>query len=189
MRLENAHTLRADPASRGGRARRNVELTSAQAARCGESSPASTSGAPLCCTASPVAARPRCTAGRGGGARARGARPSSWCRDSPHAQTAGRFVERFGDPSRSCTHACPRASATTRVAHAQARSAAVRRSALGRVRSFDDLGLIVIDEEQRRVLQAGGGPALRRPLVAERRAALEGALLVTGSATPRPEAS
>ena len=52
---------------------------------------------------------------------------------------------------------------------------------------FDDLGLIIVDEEHDGSYKQEGDPRYDARAVAERRAAEEGALLVAGSATPRPE--
>ena len=52
---------------------------------------------------------------------------------------------------------------------------------------FDDLGLIVIDEEHDSSYKQEGDPRYDARVVAERRAAEEGAVLLAGSATPRPE--
>jgi primosomal protein N' (replication factor Y) len=52
---------------------------------------------------------------------------------------------------------------------------------------FDDLGLIIVDEEHDGSYKQEGDPRYDARTVAERRAAEEGALLVVGSATPRPE--
>jgi primosomal protein N' (replication factor Y) len=50
-----------------------------------------------------------------------------------------------------------------------------------------DLGLIVIDEEHDSSYKQEGDPRYDARLVAERRAATSGAVLLAGSATPRPE--
>jgi primosomal protein N' (replication factor Y) len=52
---------------------------------------------------------------------------------------------------------------------------------------FDDLGLIIVDEEHDGSYKQEGDPRYDAREVAERRAADEGALLVAGTATPRPE--
>ena len=103
-------------------------------------------------------------------------------------QTAGRFVERFGDAvavMHSRLSARERYDEWWRMRRGEARLCVGPRSAV--FAPFDDLGLIVIDEEHDGSYKQEGDPRYDARLVAERRAALEGALLVAGSATPRPE--
>jgi primosomal protein N' (replication factor Y) len=103
-------------------------------------------------------------------------------------QTAGRFVERFGDAvavMHSRLSARERYDEWWRMRRGEARLCVGPRSAV--FAPFDDLGLIVIDEEHDGSYKQEGDPRYDARLVAERRSALEGALLVTGSATPRPE--
>jgi primosomal protein N' (replication factor Y) (superfamily II helicase) len=52
---------------------------------------------------------------------------------------------------------------------------------------FDDLGLIIVDEEHDGSYKQEGDPRYDARAVAERRAGDAGALLLVGSATPRPE--
>jgi primosomal protein N' (replication factor Y) (superfamily II helicase) len=103
-------------------------------------------------------------------------------------QTAGRFVERFGD-SVAVVHsqlsARERYDEWWRMRRGDARVCVGPRSAV--FAPFDDLGLIVIDEEHDGSYKQEGDPRYDARLVAARRAAEEGALLVVGSATPRPE--
>ena len=106
-------------------------------------------------------------------------------------QTAGRFVERFGDAV-AVMHS--RLTARERYdewcAHAPRRGARVRGTALGRVRAVCRPGADRGRRGARLVLQAGGRPALRRPRAWPSAAPREeGAVLLAGSATPRPEAS
>jgi primosomal protein N' (replication factor Y) len=103
-------------------------------------------------------------------------------------QTAGRFVERFGDGVavvHSRLGARERYDEWWRMRRGEARVCVGPRSAV--FAPFDDLGLIVIDEEHDSSYKQEGDPRYDARLVAERRAAREGALLVAGSATPRPE--
>jgi primosomal protein N' (replication factor Y) (superfamily II helicase) len=103
-------------------------------------------------------------------------------------QTAGRFVERFGD-SVAVMHSrlSPRERYDEwwRMRRGEARVCVGPRSAV--FAPFTDLGLIVVDEEHDGSYKQEGDPRYDARVVAERRAALEGALLVAGSATPRPE--
>jgi primosomal protein N' (replication factor Y) (superfamily II helicase) len=103
-------------------------------------------------------------------------------------QTAGRFVERFGD-SVAVMHSrlSPRERYDEwwRMRRGEARVCVGPRSAV--FAPFDDLGLVVIDEEHDGSYKQEGDPRYDARVVAERRAALEGAVLLAGSATPRPE--
>jgi primosomal protein N' (replication factor Y) (superfamily II helicase) len=103
-------------------------------------------------------------------------------------QTAGRFVERFGDAvavMHSRLSPRERYDEWWRMRRGEARVCVGPRSAV--FAPFTDLGLIVLDEEHDGSYKQEGDPRYDARVVAERRAALEGALLVTGSATPRPE--
>jgi primosomal protein N' (replication factor Y) (superfamily II helicase) len=103
-------------------------------------------------------------------------------------QTASRFVERFGDAvavMHSQLTARERYDEWWRMRRGEARVCVGPRSAV--FAPFDDLGLIVVDEEHDGSYKQEGDPRYDARVVAERRAAREGALLVLGSATPRPE--
>jgi primosomal protein N' (replication factor Y) len=103
-------------------------------------------------------------------------------------QTAGRFVERFGDAvavMHSRLTGRERYDEWSRMRTGEARVCVGPRSAV--FAPFDDLGLIVVDEEHDGSYKQEGDPRYDARVVAERRAAREGALLVVGSATPRPE--
>jgi len=103
-------------------------------------------------------------------------------------QTAGRFVERFGDAvavMHSRLSPRERYDEWWRMRRGEARVCVGPRSAV--FAPFSDLGLIVIDEEHDGSYKQEGDPRYDARVVAERRAALEGALLLAGSATPRPE--
>jgi primosomal protein N' (replication factor Y) (superfamily II helicase) len=103
-------------------------------------------------------------------------------------QTAGRFVERFGDAvaiMHSQLSQRERYDEWRRMRRGEARVCVGPRSAV--FAPFDDLGLIVVDEEHDSSYKQEGDPRYDARVVAERRAALEGALLLAGSATPRPE--
>jgi primosomal protein N' (replication factor Y) (superfamily II helicase) len=103
-------------------------------------------------------------------------------------QTAGRFVERFGDSvavMHSQLTARERFDEWWRMRRGEARVCVGPRSAV--FAPFSDLGLIVIDEEHDASYKQEGDPRYDARRVAERRAGQEGALLVVGTATPRPE--
>jgi primosomal protein N' (replication factor Y) len=103
-------------------------------------------------------------------------------------QTAGRFVERFGDAvavMHSRLSPRERYDEWWRMRRGEARVCVGPRSAV--FAPFTDLGLIVVDEEHDGSYKQEGDPRYDARVVAEHRAELEGALLVAGSATPRPE--
>jgi primosomal protein N' (replication factor Y) len=103
-------------------------------------------------------------------------------------QTAGRFVERFGEQvavMHSRLSPRERYDEWWRMRRGEARVCVGPRSAV--FAPFDDLGLIVVDEEHDGSYKQEGDPRYDARAVAERRAAEEGAVLVAGSATPRPE--
>jgi primosomal protein N' (replication factor Y) len=103
-------------------------------------------------------------------------------------QTAGRFVERFGDHvavMHSRLSQRERYDEWWRMRRGEARVCVGPRSAV--FAPFDDLGLIIVDEEHDGSYKQEGDPRYDARAVAERRAADEGALLVAGTATPRPE--
>src|SRR5829696_475508 len=103
-------------------------------------------------------------------------------------QTAGRFVERFGElvaVMHSRLSQRERYNEWWRMRRGEARLCVGPRSAV--FAPFDDLGLIIVDEEHDGSYKQEGDPRYDARTVAERRAGDEGALLVAGSATPRPE--
>jgi primosomal protein N' (replication factor Y) len=103
-------------------------------------------------------------------------------------QTAGRFVERFGDSvavMHSRLSARERYDEWARMRSGEARLCVGPRSAI--FAPLPQLGLIVVDEEHDGSYKQEGDPRYDARLVAEHRAAAEGAVLVAGSATPRPE--
>jgi primosomal protein N' (replication factor Y) len=103
-------------------------------------------------------------------------------------QTAGRFVERFGEHvavMHSRLSPRERYDEWWRMRRGEARVCVGPRSAV--FAPFDDLGLIIVDEEHDGSYKQEGDPRYDARAVAERRAADQGALLLVGSATPRPE--
>jgi primosomal protein N' (replication factor Y) (superfamily II helicase) len=103
-------------------------------------------------------------------------------------QTAGRFVDRFADAvavMHSRLSRRERYDEWWRMRRGEARVCVGPRSAV--FAPFPDLGLIVVDEEHDGSYKQEGDPRYDARTVAERRAAEEGALLLAGSATPRPE--
>jgi primosomal protein N' (replication factor Y) len=103
-------------------------------------------------------------------------------------QTASRFEERFGD-SVAVVHSKlglgERYDEWQRLSRGEARVCVGPRSAV--FAPLRNLGLIVIDEEHDSAYKQEGDPRYDARRVAERRAELAGAVLVCGSATPRPE--
>jgi primosomal protein N' (replication factor Y) (superfamily II helicase) len=104
-------------------------------------------------------------------------------------QTAGRFVRRFGDRVavlHSALTARERFDEWARLRSGEARVCVGPRSAV--FAPVEDLGLIVVDEEHDPSYKQEGDPRYDARWVAERRAEGERAVLLAGTATPRPEA-
>ena len=103
-------------------------------------------------------------------------------------QTAGRFRERFGERV-AILHSKlgdrERLDEWLRLRRGQARVCVGPRSAI--FAPVSRLGLVVIDEEHDPSFKHEGDPRYDARRVAERRAAAAGAVLVCGTATPRPE--
>jgi primosomal protein N' (replication factor Y) (superfamily II helicase) len=103
-------------------------------------------------------------------------------------QTVSRFQRRFGD-SVALLHSRMAAGARydewRRLRSGEARIAVGPRSAV--FAPVSDLGLIVIDEEHDSSYKQESDPRYDARDVAARRAEISGAVLVAGSATPRPE--
>jgi primosomal protein N' (replication factor Y) len=103
-------------------------------------------------------------------------------------QTAGRFERRFGDEVailHSKLSAGERHDEWLRLRRGEARVCIGPRSAV--FAPVKNLGLIVVDEEHDGSYKQDGDPRYDARRVAERRAEQSGAVLVAGSATPRPE--
>jgi primosomal protein N' (replication factor Y) (superfamily II helicase) len=103
-------------------------------------------------------------------------------------QIVARFVARFGDTVavlHSRLSAGERHDEWTRLRAGEARVCVGPRSAV--FAPMRDLGLVVIDEEHDASYKHEGDPRYDARRVAERRAERAGAVLVAGSATPRPE--
>jgi primosomal protein N' (replication factor Y) (superfamily II helicase) len=103
-------------------------------------------------------------------------------------QTLARFRDRFGDAVALIHSALPagaRYDEWRRLRFGEARLCVGPRSAV--FAPVTDLGLIVIDEEHDASFKQEGDPRYDARHVARRRAAEAGAVLVAGSATPRPE--
>ncbi|HEY7379980.1 MAG TPA: primosomal protein N' [Gaiella sp.] len=103
-------------------------------------------------------------------------------------QTVGRFRERFGDTV-AVLHSglgdAERRDERDRVARGEARVVVGARSAV--FAPMRGVGLLVVDEEHDAAFKQGSDPRYDARTVAAKRAALEGAVAVYGSATPRPE--
>jgi primosomal protein N' (replication factor Y) len=103
-------------------------------------------------------------------------------------QTAGRFRARFGDGVailHSALTEAERRDERERVARGEARIVVGARSAV--FAPVHGLGLICVDEEHDGSYKHESDPRYDARAVAAKRAALEGAVAVYGSATPRPE--
>src|SRR5436853_3365050 len=103
-------------------------------------------------------------------------------------QTVGRFRARFGD-SVAILHSAltdaERRDERERIASGEARIVVGARSAV--FAPMRGVGLIVVDEEHDPSYKQDSDPRYDARTVAAKRAALEGAVAVYGSATPRPE--
>jgi primosomal protein N' (replication factor Y) len=103
-------------------------------------------------------------------------------------QTLWRFQARFGDVVavlHSALSVGERFDEWTRLRAGQARVCVGPRSAV--FAPLRDIGLIVVDEEHESSYKHEGDPRYDARTVARERAARHGAVLVVGSATPRPE--
>ncbi|MFL5825681.1 MAG: primosomal protein N' [Thermoleophilaceae bacterium] len=103
-------------------------------------------------------------------------------------QTASRFEQRFGElvaVLHSRLGAGPRYDEWVRLRRGEARVCVGPRSAV--FAPVGDLGLIIVDEEHDPSYKQDGDPRYDARRVAEKRAADAGALLLAGTATPRPE--
>jgi len=103
-------------------------------------------------------------------------------------QIVSRFADRFGDTIavlHSKLSAGERHDEWTRLRRREARVCIGPRSAV--FAPIEELGLIVLDEEHDASYKHEGDPRYDARHVAARRALISGALLLAGSATPRPE--
>jgi primosomal protein N' (replication factor Y) len=103
-------------------------------------------------------------------------------------QTVGRFRARFGDTVailHSALGEAERRDERVRIASGEARIVVGARSAV--FAPMRDVGLIVVDEEHDPAYKQDADPRYDARTVTAKRAALEGAVAVYGSATPRPE--
>ena len=103
-------------------------------------------------------------------------------------QTVGRFRERFGD-SVALLHSgltdAERRDERERIARGEARIVVGARSAI--FAPMRGLGLVCVDEEHDASYKQESDPRYDARTVAAKRASLEGAVALYGSATPRPE--
>ncbi|MBA2741269.1 MAG: primosomal protein N' [Actinobacteria bacterium] len=103
-------------------------------------------------------------------------------------QAVGRFRARFGDTVavlHSALTEAERRDERERIALGEARIVVGARSAV--FAPVRNLGLVVVDEEHDASYKQESDPRYDARTVAAKRAALEGAVAVYGSATPRPE--
>jgi primosomal protein N' (replication factor Y) (superfamily II helicase) len=103
-------------------------------------------------------------------------------------QTVTRFRQRFGDQVavlHSSLSLGERYDEWDRLRRGDARVCVGPRSAV--FAPLTELGLIVVDEEHDASYKQDGDPRYDARHVAEKRAAMAGAVLIAGSATPRPE--
>ena len=103
-------------------------------------------------------------------------------------QTVGRFRARFGDTVailHSALTDAERRDERERIASGAARVVVGARSAV--FAPMHDVGLVMVDEEHDSAYKQESDPRYDARTVAAKRASLEGAVAVYGSATPRPE--
>jgi primosomal protein N' (replication factor Y) len=103
-------------------------------------------------------------------------------------QTLERFRQRFGEivaVIHSGLRAAERAGEWRRLRSGEARVVVGARSAV--FAPIRDIGVVVVDEEHESSYKHEGDPRYDARAVAERRAATHRAVLIAGSATPRPE--
>ncbi len=103
-------------------------------------------------------------------------------------QTVGRFAARFGDGVavlHSALTEAERRDERERISSGEARIVVGARSAI--FAPVSGLGLVVVDEEHDSSFKQESDPRYDARTVAAKRAALEGAVAVYGSATPRAE--
>src|SRR4029077_20456646 len=103
-------------------------------------------------------------------------------------QTVGRVRQRFGERVailHSALTEAERRDERARIASGEARVVVGARSAV--VAPVRGLGLIVVDEEHDQSYKQDSDPRYDARTVAAKRASLEGAVAIFGSATPRPE--
>ena len=103
-------------------------------------------------------------------------------------QTVGRFRQRFGDQIailHSALTDAERRDERARIASGEARVVVGARSAI--FAPLRGLGLIVVDEEHDASYKQDSDPRYDARTVVAKRASIEGAVAVYGSATPRPE--
>jgi primosomal protein N' (replication factor Y) len=103
-------------------------------------------------------------------------------------QTVGRFRARFGDTVavlHSALTDAERRDERERISLGEARIVVGARSAV--FAPVEGLGLLIVDEEHDASYKQESDPRYDARTVAAKRAALEGAVAVYGSATPRPE--
>ena len=142
-----------------------------------------------CCTESPAAARRRSTCARPRSRSSRVAERSCSCRRSrsrrrPRAASSERFGDRVA-VLHSKLGMGERYDEWQRLRRGEARLCVGPRSAV--FAPVRDLGLIVVDEEHDPAYKQEGDPRYDARRVAARRAQQAGAVLLVGSATPRPE--
>src|SRR3970282_1774775 len=107
---------------------------------------------------------------------------------APPPRPVGRFAARFGDRIavlHSALTEAERRDERERIASGDARVVVGARSAV--FAPVPNLGLIVVDEEHDASYKQESDPRYDARTVAAKRAALEEAVAVYGSATPRPE--